>query len=165
MQNPLGAGASSDISPAYLAAQAKRKDAELETAANLLRLREATIAHLESLIRVREAEIAAAAELLRHREAVIRGLEERKVAVVADPGAGWRSLPLSDRINDCLGGIDGWCTPAKAQWLARFIVDRRASHILEIGVFGGKSLIPMALAAQSVSESQVVGVEPWRADV
>jgi len=39
------------------------------------------------------------------------------------------------------------------------------SAIVEIGIFGGKSLIPMALAVQSRGGGSVIGVEPWAADV
>ena len=130
----------------------------------LVRLREATISHLESVIRLRESELAEAAGLIQQREAVIRELEQHLTDDDAvDPK--WPTLPLNEKIVACLATIDGWCTPAKAQWLARFISERRASHVLEIGVFGGKSLIPMALAAQSIGPAVVVGVEPWRADV
>jgi predicted O-methyltransferase YrrM len=160
------AGAAPELSPAYRAAQSKRRDAEIDNAASLLRLREATIAHLESTVKMREAEIEAATELLRHREAAIGELQQRLGAVVGEASPGWSGLPLSDRIAGCLEAIDGWCTPAKAQWLARFIVERRAARVLEIGVFGGRSLIPMALAAQSLGEAgEVTGVEPWRAAV
>ena len=46
-------------------------------------------------------------------------------------------------------------------------VDRVAASrkVLEVGIFGGKSLIPIALAVQSAGGGTVIGVEPWSADV
>ena len=91
-------------------------------------------------------------------------------SLFADPaahGAGpeWRALPLEEKVSRCLETIDGWCSPKKAAWLARLIVSRRLTNVLEIGIFGGKSLIPIALAVQSVGGGTVIGVEPWSGDV
>ena len=115
---------------------------------------------------MREREIESACSIVRLREERISTLE----SLFADPaahGAGpeWRALPLEEKVSRCLETIDGWCSPKKAAWLARLIVSRQVKNVLEVGIFGGKSLIPIALAVQSAGGGTVIGVEPWSADV
>lgn len=55
---------------------------------------------------------------------------------------------------------EGWCVFDKAIELSEFIVERRPMCIVEIGIFSGKSLIPMAVAAKSIG-AEVWGVDPW----
>ena len=68
-------------------------------------------------------------------------------------------------MSRCLETTDGWCSPKKAAWLTRLIASRQVKNVLEVGIFGGKSLIPIALAVQSAGGGTVIGVEPWSADV
>jgi predicted O-methyltransferase YrrM len=56
--------------------------------------------------------------------------------------------------------LDGWCSLEKAQALADLVLAARPACIVEIGVFGGRSLIPMALAARTYG-GRVHGVDPW----
>ena len=56
--------------------------------------------------------------------------------------------------------LEGWCPLEKAEALARLVLDTRPACIAEIGVFGGRSLIPMALAAQSYG-GEVHAIDPW----
>jgi predicted O-methyltransferase YrrM len=53
---------------------------------------------------------------------------------------------LLNKIAAFIPTVHGWCSVEKAQWLARWIVDNNCSNVLEIGVFGGSSLVPMAMA-------------------
>jgi predicted O-methyltransferase YrrM len=73
---------------------------------------------------------------------------------------------LDARIMAALPAIEGWCTEGKAVWLAGLIAGNRCSQVLEIGIYGGRSLIPMALAVQEhAPEGKVYGVEAWSSDV
>lgn len=56
----------------------------------------------------------------------------------------------------------GWCGLEKAEHLALLALDSHPALIVEIGVFGGKSLIPLALAAKQYG-GKVVGIDPWLA--
>lgn len=155
-----------DTTIASLEDQLKRKKAEIDEVVGLLRLRETTIVHLEDLVRLRESEVESACSIVRLREDRIRALESlltQPAAHAAPPE--WAALPLDDKVSRCLETIDGWCSPNKAAWLARLIASRQVANVLEVGIFGGKSLIPMALAVQSVGKGTVIGVEPWSADV
>lgn len=56
----------------------------------------------------------------------------------------------------------GWCSPEKAITLASLVIALRPKLSLEIGVFGGRSLIPLALAHKEVG-GKVIGIDPWTA--
>jgi hypothetical protein len=60
--------------------------------------------------------------------------------------------------------ITGWCSLEKAQTLAASVVIMRPAITVELGVWAGKSLIPMALAHQAIGYGQVIGVDPWSHD-
>lgn len=59
--------------------------------------------------------------------------------------------------------IQGWCTKEKAIRLAELISQYNPKLIVEVGVFGGKSLIPMAQAARASGSGLVYGIDPWEA--
>lgn len=56
--------------------------------------------------------------------------------------------------------LHGWCSPAKARYLKDWISNHKPQNILEVGVFGGASLIPMALEAKKYG-GKAVGIDPW----
>lgn len=57
--------------------------------------------------------------------------------------------------------LEGWCTYNKASLLMDFVFMLEPKTVVEIGVFGGKSLIPMAAALRSVGKGKVYGIDPW----
>jgi len=71
---------------------------------------------------------------------------------------------LFTKISEMVPRIPGWCSISKAQTLAAIIMVRRPTLVLELGIFAGRSLIPMALAAKAVGNVRVIGVDPWRSD-
>jgi len=58
---------------------------------------------------------------------------------------------------------DGWCSLNKATNLAAIVVAIRPKLSIEIGVYAGRSLIPLALAHKEVG-GMVVGIDPWTTD-
>jgi predicted O-methyltransferase YrrM len=52
--------------------------------------------------------------------------------------------------------LTGWCTKAKASVLMDIILKTKAETIVEIGVWGGKSLIPMACALRANGKGQSI---------
>lgn len=58
-------------------------------------------------------------------------------------------------------GWDGWCTADKACTLASMVIALRPTFTVEIGVFGGRSFIPMALAHKVVFHGTAIGIDPW----
>jgi predicted O-methyltransferase YrrM len=57
--------------------------------------------------------------------------------------------------------IPGWCTVIKGQYLAATVFALRPRISVEIGVFAGKSLLPIALALKEVDCGRVIGIDPW----
>jgi len=57
--------------------------------------------------------------------------------------------------------LEGWCTNNKASILVDLVFMFRPKVVVEIGVFGGKSLVPMALALKMADCGMAYGVDPW----
>lgn len=65
-----------------------------------------------------------------------------------------------------VNGIEllGWCPENKAEYLKSWIREHKPMAIVEIGVYGGASLIPMALEGFNYG-AKVVGIDPWDSKV
>ncbi len=58
--------------------------------------------------------------------------------------------------------LEGWCSDVKGPQLASHIVDLKAACVVEIGVFGGSSLVPMAMALRAMNRGgKIYGIDPW----
>lgn len=57
--------------------------------------------------------------------------------------------------------LDGWCSEEKAFILIDLILTTKPQKIVEIGVWGGKSLVPMAYALKTNKKGIVYGIDPW----
>jgi predicted O-methyltransferase YrrM len=57
--------------------------------------------------------------------------------------------------------LEGWCSHDKASILMDLILNSNPDVIVEIGVFGGKSLIPMAYALKTIGKGLIYGIDPW----
>src|SRR3990167_10736869 len=75
------------------------------------------------------------------------------------------SYPLQVRLRalDCMEPLQGWCTREKAAYLIDLILIEKPKKIVEIGVFQGKSLIPMACALEANGSGLIFGIDPWNA--
>lgn len=68
-------------------------------------------------------------------------------------------------IDEALNQIrHGWCSVEKAHLLASIIVATRPDVVLEVGIWAGRSLVPMAMAVHHVKNGKVVGIDPWSKD-
>lgn len=69
---------------------------------------------------------------------------------------------ILDQIDQLFNSnLPGWCTAPKAYSLACLIMGTRPEVIVEIGVFGGRSFFPMALALKEIGKGLIIGVDPW----
>lgn len=74
---------------------------------------------------------------------------------------------LYDLLDQILPHMGGWCPIEKARFLCTWILRKRPTLIVEIGVFAGRSLIPMGLSAREVSrwitpeKCKVYGIDPY----
>ncbi len=57
--------------------------------------------------------------------------------------------------------IQGWCNEEKATALIEAICSRKPELCVEIGVFGGSSLIQQALAIKDNGVGRIEGIDPW----
>lgn len=60
-------------------------------------------------------------------------------------------------------GISGWCSWKKAETLASIIIALRPKITVEVGVWFGKSAIPMAMAHRHIGHGALIAVDPWLA--
>ena len=59
--------------------------------------------------------------------------------------------------------LPGWCSPEKAEALAALVIALRPETSLEIGIYGGSSFLPIALAHQHIKTGTAYGIDPWDA--
>ena len=60
--------------------------------------------------------------------------------------------------------IHGWCTIEKANKLMEIVEASKPTLSVELGVFGGKSLLPIALMSKKLNPaSKVIGIDAWSA--
>ncbi|NDE63310.1 MAG: class I SAM-dependent methyltransferase [Chlamydiae bacterium] len=64
----------------------------------------------------------------------------------------------------CMAGLDGWCSREKATILMDLLFLKRPKKVVEIGVWGGKSLLPMAMALNENKRGVIYGIDPWKND-
>lgn len=70
-------------------------------------------------------------------------------------------VDLALRIENELTKITGWCPPAKAIDLATLVYSLRPDVIVELGVWGGRSLIPMTLTCAALQRGHLIAIDPW----
>jgi GR25 family glycosyltransferase involved in LPS biosynthesis len=77
--------------------------------------------------------------------------------------------PLRSLLNAC-ADLPGWCVLEKRRLLASLVYREKPKVIVEVGVFGGSSLIPMAHALRQNLRDQpegadhrgmIYGIDPW----
>lgn len=57
--------------------------------------------------------------------------------------------------------LEGWCSREKARALARAIEQEKPLLCVEIGIFGGRSIVPCAAALRHNGAGVVYGIETW----
>lgn len=73
-------------------------------------------------------------------------------------------MTLFETISRVQPALPGWCSAEKAEVLASLVVGLRPALSLEIGVFGGSSFIPIALAHKHINHGVALGIDPWDVD-
>lgn len=58
--------------------------------------------------------------------------------------------------------MEGWCWPEKALAMAELILEVKPAVCVEIGVFGGRSLVPQGIALANIGRGRVYGIDPWK---
>lgn len=65
---------------------------------------------------------------------------------------------LMSRIQPTLAG---WCVKEKAEVLASLVIGTRPELVVEIGIYGGSSAFPLALALKYVGRGLLIAIDPW----
>jgi predicted O-methyltransferase YrrM len=60
--------------------------------------------------------------------------------------------------------LPGWCQENKATEMLNFTIRQRPKVCVEIGVYGGRSLIAQALGLQHLKRGVIYGIDPWKID-
>lgn len=60
--------------------------------------------------------------------------------------------------------LEGWTSHERGWELADLILTEKPVVCVELGVFGGRSLIPQALAIRENKSGRVYGIDPWRVE-
>jgi predicted O-methyltransferase YrrM len=68
---------------------------------------------------------------------------------------------LKMRIKNTLHRIEGWCSAEKAENFIDLIMETKPSLYVEIGTYGGSSLVPVALTLKFLNKGHVVTIDPW----
>lgn len=81
-------------------------------------------------------------------------------------GTGWDGLTedIRGELRQAAAQLEGWCPDHKARQMAMHVLKVKPATVVEIGVFGGKSLIPLALACRKNGSGTVWAIDPWESD-
>lgn len=74
--------------------------------------------------------------------------------------------PFTDRIDAELKSLDhvpGWCCPEKRRAIYDAVHSMNAPTCVELGVFGGQSLLPAAMALRDNLGGKITGIDPYTA--
>jgi hypothetical protein len=68
---------------------------------------------------------------------------------------------LMQRIAIHIPKMEGWCTPEKAQRMALAVLDAKNLISVELGIFGGRGVIALAMAHEFLGHGSAWGFDPW----
>ena len=68
---------------------------------------------------------------------------------------------IDARVDSILPLLPGWCTPDKGKRIARLARDVNPRLCVELGVFGGRSLVALAMGVALNGAGRVHGVDPF----
>ena len=69
------------------------------------------------------------------------------------------------KLKSLVKSLPGWCTPEKAQRLFDLVIESNSQLTCELGVFGGRSFIPIALAHKRKRTGFALGFDAWKKEV
>ena len=70
-------------------------------------------------------------------------------------------LKLKLEVSSNIGSLEGWCSVEKAMHMIDLVLEVKPKVCVEIGVFGGRSLYPVAAALQLLEKGFVIAIDPW----
>lgn len=70
-------------------------------------------------------------------------------------------LRVLDNIDGTGRRVEGWCSYEKALAMAELAISVKPRVSVELGVFGGRSLIAQAIGIQRANSGLIYGIDPW----
>lgn len=71
------------------------------------------------------------------------------------------ALKVKKKAHVFMEQLEGWCAEKKADILIDIVLKMKPEVVVEIGVWGGKSLTPMACALKAAGQGVIYGIDPW----
>lgn len=62
---------------------------------------------------------------------------------------------------NAMAQVEGWCSQEKGSILIDLVYKVKPAVVVEIGVWGGRSLVPMAFALKANHKGMIYGIDPW----
>lgn len=75
-----------------------------------------------------------------------------------------RCVAVEKAVRDLIPTLDGWCPVERALEYVDIIREEHVTTSVCIGVWGGRDVLPMAMAHRSIGHGRVIAVDPWSAD-
>jgi predicted O-methyltransferase YrrM len=69
--------------------------------------------------------------------------------------------PAARTLLEDVTSLEGWCSPSKAMLLYSLARQHKPTTVVEIGIYGGRSIVPLAAALRDNGHGQVYGIETW----
>jgi hypothetical protein len=120
----------------------------------------------------REKALLSARSVLRERQQFVqKAITNINAVLKMVPGERMEETPVGiprdvfGLILDAEEKLVGWCSREKAIVIARTVLQERPLVCVEIGVFGGRSLVPCAAALQYAGVGAIYGIEAWSPNV
>ena len=68
---------------------------------------------------------------------------------------------LKQKVFATLPTLEGWCSKEQAGAFVDLVLEVKPETCVEIGVFGGSSIYPVAAALKYLGHGVVIGIDPW----
>ncbi|HSX11230.1 MAG TPA: class I SAM-dependent methyltransferase [Chlamydiales bacterium] len=68
---------------------------------------------------------------------------------------------LKKQVCDAIPNCYGWCTKEKAVSFIDLVLEVKPELCVEIGAFGGRSVLPVAAALKFLDQGLLVAIDPW----
>lgn len=69
--------------------------------------------------------------------------------------------PAARTLMTAVTALEGWCSPQKSLLLYSLARAHKPQTVVEIGIYGGRSIVPIAAALKDNGIGQVYGIETW----
>ena len=68
---------------------------------------------------------------------------------------------LRERVERAIPSLHGWTTVDKGARMAEIVVEARSARSVELGVFGGRGTIALAIGHEAIGVGEVLAIDPW----